>query len=76
MSVGTPIFTPASTWRRACSRPPIILDAASETRERLEQANGPWGRARSESLAVVDGPLARLRLHLRPAVRRNWLTSP
>jgi len=52
-----------------------LLDAAFDLRERLEMANARRGAARLEQLHLADEALAKVRTHIRLAVRWKWLTS-
>ena len=52
-----------------------LLDAAFDLREHLEIANLRQGQARLAQLHLADEALAKVRVHLRLAVRWNWLSS-
>jgi hypothetical protein len=54
---------------------PMLLDAAFDLRERLEDANLRRLAARQECLDAADEALARVRLYLRLTARLGWLTA-
>ena len=53
----------------------LLLDAAFDLRERLEEADLRQGHRRVERLRQADEALARLRVYLRLASRFGWLTD-
>jgi hypothetical protein len=52
-----------------------LLDAAFDLREHLEMANLRKGRARLAQLRLADEALAKVRVHVRLAMRWSWISQ-